>query len=109
MSWNYFLVYTDTFLDYDAVKYWLNAREDVASWLHIADNFFLLKSENAARSLGDALIEYARKNKGVPSPKYPPGRIFISEVPSDTGGLLPKAAWAFLKPPPDENDDEIPF
>ncbi len=119
MKWTYILVHSEEFMDHEEVRHFLNAREDISSWLHAFENTFFFISNNTAVSLGEALLQYVRKNRGKRRNAAVPGLYVLTEMAKDRQGYLQKAVWNLVdgKDPdatdelqlPGDADDELPF
>jgi hypothetical protein len=93
MSWTYLLLFSDKCMSYDEAKNFLNARDDVAQWVHVFENFFLFVSDNDGESLGTAVLNYVKRNQ---SKSRPPGNFLVMEISADRQGWLPVVAWNMM-------------
>lgn len=114
MKWTYLLVFSQPFMSEDEVKHFLNAfvaREDISEWMNVFENTYFLVSSQTAGTLGNQLLEYAKRNQ---KKEKPSGQFFMTEIPGDRQGWVVTAAWNMVNhqsmtEPSDELDDEIPF
>lgn len=77
--------------------FFLNARDDVANWIELGltDSFLLISSQSALE-LGRALRLFFQRNGAINGQEQKP-RLFITEVPGNIDGYIPRAVWQFIK------------
>lgn len=119
MNWTYILVHSEEFMDNEEARHFLNAREDISSWVHAFDTTFFFISNNSAINLGAALLQYVRKNRGKSKNAVVTGLYILTEIVKDRQGYLQKATWNVVngKDPSatdaieleGDTDDDIPF
>lgn len=85
--WNYILVWSDSAGKSDAIKDFIDSREEIISWYSCMSNAIFIRSELTAEGLQKMFREFTHDK----------GRFIILDCDTDRNGWLPRKAWDFMK------------
>jgi hypothetical protein len=86
-SWNYILVFSDEVGTREAVKRFLDSRDEVMTWYYCMSNAIFIPSTYTAKDLQKMFRQFTNDK----------GRFMILDCNTDRDGWLTKDAWKFMR------------
>jgi hypothetical protein len=94
MKWAYLLVFNDQAADRDSITEFLDREAMILNWFACFPSAVFLVSGSSAKTISERIRA-----------KFPGLRFFITEIPDDRNGWMPRKAWAFINNPKSANEE----
>lgn len=85
--WNYILVWSKSVGSRDAVKEFIDSRDEILNWYICMSNAIFIRSKLTADGLQKMFRQFTEDE----------GRFIVLDCDTDRNGWLPQKAWDFMK------------